>query len=42
MENNGFQDVVCIYVMLPVSTLNKYSNIEYNKEHHNLLINGNI
>ena len=30
METNVLQDVVDIDYMLPVSTLNKYANMEYN------------
>ena len=42
MENNGLQDYVGIDVILPAPALNQYYNIEYNNEHQNLLINGNI
>ena len=42
MENNGLPDGVGIDVMLPASTLNQYSYMEYNNEHYNLLINGYI
>ena len=42
MENNGLQVGVDIDVMLPVYTLNKYDNIEYNNEQHNILMNCNI
>ena len=41
MENNGLPDVVDIEVMLAASTLNQYTNMEYNNEHNNLLRNGN-
>ena len=30
MENTGLQYGVDVYVMLPVSTLNQYYNMEYN------------
>ena len=42
MENDGLPYCVGVGSLLPASTLNQYSNIEYNNEHHNLLINGNI
>ena len=41
-ENNGLQDGVGIYVMLPASSLNQYDNMEYTNKHHKLLSNGNI
>ena len=41
-ENNGLPDGVGIDDMLPASALNQYVNMEYNYEHHNLQINGNI
>ena len=40
--DNGLQDGVDIYYMLPVSTPNQYVDMEYNNEHHNLQSNGNI
>ena len=42
MENNELQYGVDMYVVLPVSTHNKYANMEYNSEHHNIFINGKI
>ena len=33
---------VAIDVMLPLSTLNKCSNMEYNNKHNKLSMNGNI
>ena len=42
MENNGLPDDIDIDDMLPTSALNKYINMEYNNEHHNLHMNGNI
>ena len=42
MENNGLTDGIGIDVMLPAYALNKYTNMEYNNENHNLLRNGNI
>ena len=40
--DNGLQDGVDIYYMLPVSAPNQYVDMEYNNEHHNLQSNGNI
>ena len=42
IENNVLPDDVGIDIMLPASTLNQYSNTEYNNEHHNLFRNCNI
>ena len=42
MENNGLQGGVGIDVMLPVSTLNRNSNMKFNTENHKLLTNGKI
>ena len=42
MENNQSKDWVGIDVMLPVSTINQYSNMKYNNEHHDLLGNEKI
>ena len=41
-ENNGLQYGVDIGGMLSASAPNKNANMEYNNEHHKLLINSNI
>ena len=41
-ENNSFPDCVDIDDILPASTTNKCVNVEYNNEHSNIQINGNI
>ena len=42
MGKNGLPYAVGIEIMLHISALNQYANMEYNNEHHKLLINGNI
>ena len=42
MKNTGLQDGVDIDVMLPASTIHKYSNIEYNNGYHYPLMNSKI
>ena len=42
MINIGLPGGVGIDYVLPAYELNKYDNIEYNNEHHNLLRNGSI
>ena len=42
MEINELQDGVEIYVILTVSTIHQYANMEYNNKHHKLMTNGKI